>query len=116
MTTTRYEAQAELTNVFASTAEAEGIAAGSSSTAAPTPKRMARAYKGFLGLPVWVVLAAMWVAGAAHLGSCALVVYMVGSLLVRMIAGALKAAASLTLLPLDSPECVEGVSLLKKSL
>ena len=80
MTTTSYEAQAVHTNVLASTAEtagiAEGIAAGSPRTAAPTPKRMvARAYEGFLGLPVWVVLAVMWVAGAALLGSCALALY-----------------------------------------
>jgi hypothetical protein len=42
---------------------------------------MVRAYEGFLELPVWVVLATMWVAGATLLGSCALVVYMVGSVL-----------------------------------
>ena len=49
---------------------------------------MARAYEGFLGLPVWVVLAAMWVAGAMLLGSCALVVvYVVGSVLLRAVVG-----------------------------
>jgi hypothetical protein len=90
MATTSYEARAvHMTNVLASTAQAEGIAegiaegstAGSSSTAAPTPRRMVRAYEGFLELPVWVVLATMWVAGATLLGSGALVVYMVGSVL-----------------------------------
>jgi hypothetical protein len=48
---------------------------------------MAPAYEGFLGLPVWVVLAAMWVAGAMLLGSCALVVYVVGSVLLRAVVG-----------------------------
>ncbi len=89
MTTASYEAQTVHTNVLASTAQAEGIAAGLSSTAAPTPKRMTRAYEGFLELPHLVVLALLWVAGAVLLGSCALGVYMVGSLLVRVLAGAL---------------------------
>ena len=88
MTTTSYEARAvNTTNVLASTAQAEGIAEGS--TAAPAPRKMARAYEGFLGLPVWVVLAAMWVAGAALLGSGAVVVYMVGSVLLRAVFGSL---------------------------
>ena len=88
MTTTSHQAQADI-NVFAPTAQAEGIAAGSSSTATPAPKLMARAYEGFLGLPVLVVLAVMWVAGAALLGSGALVVYMVGSVLLRTVVGSL---------------------------
>jgi hypothetical protein len=91
MANTTYEARAVHTNVLASTAQAEGIAegsiAGASSTAAPTPRRMTRVYEGFLGLPVWVVLAAMWVAGATLLGSGALVVYMVGSVLLRAVVG-----------------------------
>jgi hypothetical protein len=89
MTSTSYEAQAADINVFKSTAQAERIAVGSSSTVAPAPKLMARAYEGFLGLPVLVVLAVMWVAGAALLGSCALVVYMVGSVLLRTVVGSL---------------------------
>ena len=40
-------------------------------------------------MPGLVVLAVMWVAGTALLGSCALALYMVGSLLVRVLAGAL---------------------------
>jgi hypothetical protein len=89
MTSTSYEAQAADINVFKSAAQAEGIAAGSSSTATPAPKLMARAYEGFLGLPVLMVLAVMWVAGAALLGSGALVVYMVGSVLLRTVVGSL---------------------------
>jgi hypothetical protein len=86
MSTTGYEARAvPTTNVLASTAQTAGIAegstAGSSSTAAPTPRRMVRAYEGFLELPVWVVLATMWVAGATLLGLGGLVVYMVVSVL-----------------------------------
>jgi nucleoside phosphorylase len=50
---------------------------------------MARAYEGFLEMPVAVVLVAMWVGGAALLGSCALALCMAGSLLVSGIAGAL---------------------------
>ena len=93
MTTTSYEAQAADINVFASTAQAEGIAegsaVGSSSTVTPAPKQMARAYEGFLGLPVLVVLAVMWAAGAVLLGSCALAVYVVGSVLLRTVVGSL---------------------------
>ena len=91
MTTTTHEAQAAHTNVLAATADAAGIVAGStagsSSTAAPTPKREVRAYERFLGMPVWVVLASMWVAGAALLGSCVLALYMVGSMLVQAVVG-----------------------------
>jgi hypothetical protein len=50
---------------------------------------MVRAYEGFLELPVWVVLATMWVAGATLLGSGALVVYMVGSVLLWAVVGSL---------------------------
>ena len=40
-------------------------------------------------MPVGVVLALMWVAGAALLGSCALVLYIVGTVLVPWMVGAL---------------------------
>lgn len=40
-------------------------------------------YERLLGLPVWIVLAAMWVAGVALLGSCALALYVLISLLRR---------------------------------
>ena len=39
------------------------------------------AYEGFLELPPAVVLLVLWVAGAVLLGSCALVLYMAGSVL-----------------------------------
>jgi hypothetical protein len=89
MTTTSHQAQAADIDVFAPTAQAEGIAAGSSSVAAPTPKRMARAFEGLLALPTWLVLAAMWVAGAALMGSLALVVYEVGSVVLGAVVGSL---------------------------
>jgi hypothetical protein len=40
-------------------------------------------------MPVVIVLTVLWMAGAALLGSCALVVYFVGSMLVKTIAGLL---------------------------
>jgi hypothetical protein len=90
MSTTSYEVRlVHTTNVSTSTAQAEGSTAGPSSTAAPAPRRMARAYEAFLRLPVWVVLAAMWVAGATLLGSCALVAYVVGSMLLGAVVGCL---------------------------
>jgi hypothetical protein len=48
-----------------------------------------RAYEWFLQLPVVIVLTVLWVAGAALLGSCALVLYMAGSVVVRSLAGSI---------------------------
>ena len=89
-TNTSYKARAVHTSASASSAQAEGIAEGKtagSSSAAPTSRRTARSYEGFLGLPVWVVLGVVWLAGAALLGSCALALWVLGSLLVHAIAG-----------------------------
>jgi hypothetical protein len=47
----------------------------------PLTAGIGRAYEWFLQLPVVIVLTALWVAGAALLGSCALVLYMAGSVL-----------------------------------
>ena len=47
----------------------------------------ANAYEGFLELPQAVVLLVLWVAGVALIGSCALVLYWVGRVLVGSIAG-----------------------------
>ena len=47
---------------------------------------VARSYERFLELPVVGVLAAMWVAGVALLGSCALILYLFGSLLLQILA------------------------------
>ena len=44
-------------------------------------KMLLHAYERFLELPVVAVLAALWLFGAAFLGSCALIVYMTGSVL-----------------------------------
>ena len=87
MTATRSDPQASDVNVSESTAQAEGIGARSSSSAAATPKLMDRAYERILGFPAWVVVAVMWVAGTTLLVSCVLALYMVGSLLVGAIAG-----------------------------
>jgi hypothetical protein len=46
---------------------------------------LARSYERFLGLPVAVVLAMMWVAGVALLGSCALTLYLLGSSLLHIL-------------------------------
>jgi hypothetical protein len=44
-----------------------------------------RVYEGFLELPVVVVLAALWLVGLVLLGPCALMVYLVGSVLLRVV-------------------------------
>ena len=46
-----------------------------------------RAYEGFLELPVSVVLAGLWVAGAALEVACVAMLYEVGSVLVRLAGG-----------------------------
>ena len=50
---------------------------------------VASAYEGFLELPPGVVVLVLWVGGGALLGSCALVLYWVGSVVVRSLAGSL---------------------------
>jgi hypothetical protein len=50
---------------------------------------LATAYEWFLDLPPVVPLLVMWVAGAALLGTCALVLYWVGRVLVGMMAGSI---------------------------
>ncbi len=47
------------------------------------PDALHRAYEGFLELPVPVVLAVLWVAGAALEVACVVTFYEVGSVLVR---------------------------------
>jgi nucleoside phosphorylase len=87
--TTHNARAAHTTNALAPMARAEGSVVGPSNAPASAPKRSARVYEGFLEMPVLVVLVVMWVGGAALLGSCALALYMAGSLLVSGIAGAL---------------------------
>ena len=50
---------------------------------------VASAYEGFLELPQVVVVLVLWVAGVAFLGSCALVLYMAGSVVLRSLARSL---------------------------
>jgi hypothetical protein len=52
---------------------------------APLPLTIGRAYERFLGLSVLVVLAVLWVAGAAILGLCSLILYLAGSELLRLV-------------------------------
>ena len=51
------------------------------------PLTVGQAYERFLELPVVVVLAVLWLAGTALLGSVALVLYSIGWVLVRSVAG-----------------------------
>jgi hypothetical protein len=83
---TSYDAQAAAMDDRAATAGVDEAPVGSPGTSIPTSGRIAHAYERFLKMPVGVVLALVWLAGAAFLGSCALVVYAVGSVLLRSIA------------------------------
>jgi hypothetical protein len=56
-------------------------------THALLPLTVGQSYERFLELPVVVVLAVMWLAGAALLGPVALVLYSAGWVLVRAVAG-----------------------------
>jgi hypothetical protein len=51
------------------------------------PLAIGRTYERFLELPVVVVLAVMWMVGAALLGSSALALYWTGRVLVQLAAG-----------------------------
>ena len=55
-------------------------------TSAPLSMGIGRAYERFLEMPGAFVLAALWVAGAALLGWCALVLYIAASVLVQTVA------------------------------
>jgi hypothetical protein len=56
-------------------------------TPTPISAEIGRAYDWFLQLPPVVVLLVLWGAGVALLGSCALVLYWVGWVLVGLMAG-----------------------------
>ena len=53
------------------------------------PLTVGQAYERFLELPVVVVLAVLWLAGTALLGSVALVLYSAGWVLVQLVVGAI---------------------------
>ncbi len=53
------------------------------------PIALGRTYERFLGLPPAFVLAVLWLAGVALLGSIALVLYSTGWLLVPAVAGSI---------------------------
>jgi hypothetical protein len=58
-------------------------------TSARLPIALGRTYERFLGLPPALVLAVLWVAGVALLGSIALVLYWTGWVLVQAVAGSI---------------------------
>ncbi len=60
-----------------------------SKAAADSPHAVGRTYERFLELPPAFVLAVMWLAGAALLGSIALVLYSTAWALVRSVAGSI---------------------------
>jgi hypothetical protein len=70
-----------------------GIVPTKSRNPTPLPPEMRRVYERFLErflkLPPVVALTVLWVAGAALLGSYALVLYVAWSVLVRLVAGLL---------------------------
>jgi hypothetical protein len=53
------------------------------------PLAVGRTYERFLELPVPVVLAGLWVAGVALLGSIALALYWTDGVLVQLVAGSI---------------------------
>lgn len=53
------------------------------------PIELRRTYERFLGQPPAFVLAVMWMAGVALLGSIALVLYSTGWVLVQAVAGSI---------------------------
>jgi hypothetical protein len=84
--TSIYDARVAEMDASAATAGSEEAPLGSLQISAPSWGLAARAYERFLGMPVWVVLGVVWVGGAALLGSCALALYVVGSLVVGAMA------------------------------
>ncbi len=58
-----------------------------------SPDALDRAYEGFLELPVPVVLAVLWVAGAALGVACVVTLWEVGSVLARALAQGLMRSA-----------------------
>ena len=76
-------------SIPAATAEVEEAPAPSPGPpSAPTSERVAQAVCEWLsGMPTGVVIALMWVTGAALIGSCALVVYAGAWVLLQLVAG-----------------------------
>ena len=65
----------------------DGVAPKAPKSYARIPPTVGRAYERFLELPVALMLAVMWLVGAALLGSGVLVVYLAGRVLVRAVVG-----------------------------
>ncbi len=83
---TSYNARAAAIDERAATVGIEQAHVVSPTAPAPTSRLGVRAYERFLKMPMSVVLALLWLVGAASLGSCALVLYAVGSMLLRSMA------------------------------
>jgi hypothetical protein len=67
----------------------DGVVPKAHKAPARHPSAAARAYGGFLELPVALVLAVMWLAGAALLGSTALVLYSAAWAMLRLVVGSI---------------------------
>jgi hypothetical protein len=78
-----YNARATVMNDRAATVRVQEAHVVSPAPSTPSPGPTALAYERFLEMPVDVVLVLPWLAGAALLGSCALVLYAVGSVLLH---------------------------------
>jgi hypothetical protein len=86
---TGHDARLADASIPATTSGVEEAPAGSSGTSsAPTSERVAQAVCERLSkMPTGVVFALMWVTGTALIGSCTLVVYVGGWVLLRLVAG-----------------------------
>ena len=80
------DSQSASVKVSAGTPLVEATPPVQQETSAPLSMGIGRAYERFLEMPGAFVLAALWVAGAALLGSCALVLYIAASVLVQTVA------------------------------
>ena len=77
-----HNSQRTAVNASATTARLEATPSQHQGSSAPLSVAIGRAYERFLEMPVVVVLAVMWVAGAALLTSCALALYLAVSMLI----------------------------------
>jgi hypothetical protein len=77
------------TNNSPETTARDGAVPSRSWTHTRSPLTISQAFEGFLELPAVVVLAVLWIMGTALLGSIALVLYMTGAGLVRLVAGSI---------------------------
>jgi hypothetical protein len=77
------------TNNSSETTARDGADPARSLAHSRSPLTIGQAYEQFSELPVGVVLAVLWIVGAALLGSTALVLYMIGTGLVQLVEGSI---------------------------